>query len=36
MVSLHGAHIFTIDVPYVFPTTDQQMKVSHGEVLLGS
>ena len=36
MVIFNGADIFTIEIPYVYPTTDQQMKVSHGEFLLGS
>ena len=36
MMSLYGADILTIEVPYVCPTTDQQLKVSHGEFLLGS
>ena len=35
MVSLYGAIIFTIEVPYMCPTTDQQMKASHGTFCIG-
>ena len=35
MLSLYGAKIFTIEVPYMSPTTDQQMKASHGTFCIG-